>query len=151
VILWAERREHTIRVHSVDDMTPLDALKLGLAQMPGADSRHLALGRDDHRRPVLRPVAQGGDRVFLLPRRSDAVRGDDLQPVQGARAAQSFDDIGMWVVGFVSAFVSAFLCVRWLLRFISSHDFTPFAWYRIAFGVVVLATWQLDLVAWTHG
>ena len=57
----------------------------------------------------------------------------------------------MWVVGFVSAFVSAFLCVRWLLRFISSHDFTPFAWYRIVFGVVVLVTWQLDLVAWTHG
>ena len=67
------------------------------------------------------------------------------------RALLSFDDIGMWVVGFVSAFISAFLCVRWLLRFISSHDFTPFAWYRIAFGVVVLATWQLDLVAWTHG
>ena len=51
-------------------------------------------------------------------------------------------------VGFVAAFVSAFLCVRWLLRFISSHDFTPFAWYRIAFGIVVLVTWQLDLVAW---
>ena len=49
----------------------------------------------------------------------------------------------------VSAFVSAFLCVRWLLRYISSHDFTAFAWYRIAFGVVVLITWQFNLVSWT--
>ena len=52
------------------------------------------------------------------------------------------------LAGFVAAFASAFLCVRWLLRFISSHDFTPFAWYRIAFGIVVLVTWQFDLVAW---
>ena len=65
------------------------------------------------------------------------------------RELLSFDDVGMWVVGFIAAFVSAFLCVRWLLRFISHHDFTPFAWYRIAFGIVVLVTWQLDLVAWT--
>ena len=65
------------------------------------------------------------------------------------RALLNADDLGMWAVGFVSAFLSAFLCVRWLLRFVSSHDFTPFAWYRIAFGIVVLVTWQLDLVAWT--
>jgi undecaprenyl-diphosphatase len=58
------------------------------------------------------------------------------------------DDLGMWIVGFVASFVSAFLCVRWLLRFISSHDFTIFAWYRIAFGCVVLATWQFGLVDW---
>lgn len=45
--------------------------------------------------------------------------------------------------------MSAFFCVRWLLRFISTHDFTPFAWYRIFFGIVVLVTWQFDLVAWT--
>ena len=59
------------------------------------------------------------------------------------------DDLGMWAVGFASAFVSAFLCVRWLLRYISSHDFTIFAWYRIVFGLVVLATWQLGWVEWT--
>ena len=51
------------------------------------------------------------------------------------------------MVGFVAAFVSAFLCVRWLLRYISSHDFTVFAWYRIAFGIVVLATWQFGVVS----
>ena len=65
------------------------------------------------------------------------------------RALLSADDLGMWGVGFVAAFVSAFLCVRWLLRYISSHDFTVFAWYRIAFGIVVLATWQFGVVEWT--
>jgi undecaprenyl-diphosphatase len=65
------------------------------------------------------------------------------------RALLSVDDIGMWVVGFVSAFVSAFLCVRWLLRFISTHDFVPFAWYRIVFGIVVLATAHFGWVEWT--
>ena len=55
----------------------------------------------------------------------------------------------MWAVGFVSAFISAFLCVRWLLRFISSHDFVPFAWYRIVFGIVVLATAHFGWVQWT--
>ena len=61
----------------------------------------------------------------------------------------AMDDIGMWAVGFIAAFVSAFLCVRWLLRFISTHDFTVFAWYRIAFGCAVLVTWQYGLVDWS--
>ena len=65
------------------------------------------------------------------------------------RALLSFDDIGMWVVGFMAAFVSAFWAVRGLLRYISTHDFTIFAWYRIAFGIVVLATWKFELIAWT--
>jgi len=56
----------------------------------------------------------------------------------------------MWAVGFVSAFVSAFLCVRWLLRYISSHNFTFFAWYRIAFGLIVLGTAYTGMVDWTQ-
>ena len=67
------------------------------------------------------------------------------------RALLHADDLGMWVVGFVASFVSAFLCVRWLLRYISTHDFSIFAWYRIAFGVVVLATWHSGLVSWSSG
>jgi undecaprenyl-diphosphatase len=59
------------------------------------------------------------------------------------------DDLGLWAVGCAASFVSAFLCVRWLLRFISTHDFTPFAWYRIAFGIVVLVTWQMGIVDWS--
>jgi undecaprenyl-diphosphatase len=67
------------------------------------------------------------------------------------RALLSADDLGMWAVGFAAAFVSAFLCVRWLLRYIATHDFTIFAWYRIAFGVVVLATAWSGAVNWTAG
>ena len=66
------------------------------------------------------------------------------------RALLNLDDLGMWGMGFISAFVSAFVCVRWLLRYIASHDFTLFAWYRIAFGLVVIATWQWGLVDWTQ-
>ena len=54
----------------------------------------------------------------------------------------------MWAVCFVAAFISAFLCVRWLLRFISPHDFSAFAWYRIVFGLVVLLTAQMGWVNW---
>ena len=56
------------------------------------------------------------------------------------RALLSSADLGMFGVGFAAAFVSAFLCVRWLLRYITRHDFTVFAWYRIGFGVIVLIT-----------
>ncbi len=150
VILWAERREHTIRVHSVDDMTPLDALKLGLAQMmaliPGT-SRSGATIIGGLFFGLSRKAATEFSFFLAVPTLFAAT----IYSLYKDRALLSFDDIGMWVVGFVSAFISAFLCVRWLLRFISSHDFTPFAWYRIVFGVVVLVTWQLDLVAWTHG
>ena len=65
------------------------------------------------------------------------------------RALLSSDDLGMWAVGFIASFISAFLCVRWLLRYISSHDFTVFAWYRIAFGLIVLGTYYSGLVSWS--
>jgi undecaprenyl-diphosphatase len=57
----------------------------------------------------------------------------------------------MWVVGLASAFASAFACVRWLLRYVATHDFRIFAWYRIAFGMLILLTWQLELVDWSAG
>jgi undecaprenyl-diphosphatase len=52
-------------------------------------------------------------------------------------------------VGFIAAFVSAFICVRWLIQYVASHTFVPFAWYRIIFGVVVLITAYTGLVAWS--
>ena len=57
-------------------------------------------------------------------------------------------DLPMFIVGLVFSFISAWLCVRWLLRYISSHSFVPFAWYRIAFGIGVLATAWSGLVTW---
>src|SRR5262249_21361971 len=65
------------------------------------------------------------------------------------RALLAAADAGWFGVGFAAAFVSAFLCVRWLLRYISSHGFTAFAWYRIAFGIVILITAYTGLVSWT--
>ena len=147
-ILWAERREHKIRVDSVDDLSITDALKLGLAQ-----ALALIPGTSRSGATII------GGLFFGLSRRAAAefsfflaiptLMGATVYQIYKERALLSFDDIGLWIVGFISAFVSAFLCVRWLLRFISSHDFTPFAWYRIAFGIVVLVTWQFDLIAWT--
>ncbi|MBM3347822.1 MAG: undecaprenyl-diphosphate phosphatase, partial [Betaproteobacteria bacterium] len=67
------------------------------------------------------------------------------------RALLSADDLGMFAVGLVAAFASASLCVRWLLRYIASHDFTLFAWYRIVFGLLVLLTAWTGVVSWTAG
>jgi undecaprenyl-diphosphatase len=66
------------------------------------------------------------------------------------RALLSTADLPMFGIGGLAAFVSAFLCVRWLLRYISSHDFTIFAWYRIVFGVIVLVTAHYGLVNWAE-
>lgn len=146
-ILWAERRSHTVRVESVDEMTPLDALKMGLAQalalIPGT-SRSGATIIGGLFFGLSRRAATEFSFFLAIPTLIVAT----IYQLYKERALLSADDLGMWAVGFVAAFISAFLCVRWLLRFISSHDFTPFAWYRIAFGIVVLVTWQLDLVAW---
>jgi len=65
------------------------------------------------------------------------------------RAAFSADDLEMLAVGLVAAFVAAFVCVRWLIRYVATHDFRWFAWYRIAFGLVVLATAYFGWVNWT--
>jgi undecaprenyl-diphosphatase len=64
------------------------------------------------------------------------------------RALLSMADLPVFTVGTVAAFISAFFCVRWLLRYISSHDFTAFAWYRIVFGGVILLTAYTGMVAW---
>ena len=151
VILWAERRQRlrpdAVRIDSVDDMRWTDALKVGFAQALALIPGHVALGRDDHRRHAVRAVAHGGDRILVLPRDSDAVRGDRLRAAK-KRQLLVAHDLPAFGVGFVAAFVSAFLCVRWLIRYVSHHDFVPFAWYRIAFGAVILATAYAGLVAW---
>ncbi|HMV18695.1 MAG TPA: undecaprenyl-diphosphate phosphatase [Zoogloea sp.] len=148
VILWAERRDHRIRIHSVDEMRPLDALKLGIAQafalIPGT-SRSGATIIGGLLFGLSRKAATEFSFFLAIPTLFIAT----LYNLYKERALLNADDIGMWVVGFIAAFVSAFLCVRWLLRYISHHDFVPFAWYRIFFGLVVLATWHFGLVEWT--
>jgi undecaprenyl-diphosphatase len=148
VILWAEKREHRVRVENVEDLSILDAVKLGFAQavalIPGT-SRSGSTIIGGLLFGLSRKAATEFSFFLAIPTLSVAT----VYQLYKERDLLSVDDIGMWVVGFVAAFVSAFLCVRWLLRFISHHDFTPFAWYRIAFGFVVLATWHWDIVDWT--
>jgi len=148
VILWAEKREHKIRVQTVEEMSLVDALKMGIAQafalIPGT-SRSGATIIGGLLFGLSRKAATEFSFFLAIPTLGAAT----VYQLYKERALLSFDDIGMWVVGFISAFISAFLCVRWLLRFISSHDFTPFAWYRIFFGIVVLSTAHFGWVEWT--
>lgn len=147
VILWAEKREHRIRVENVEDLGLVDAFKLGLAQacalIPGA-SRSGATIIGGLLFGLSRKAATEFSFFLAIP----TLLAATAYQLYKERHLLAMNDLGMWIVGFVAAFVSAFVCVRWLLRYISSHDFTIFAWYRIAFGLVVLATWQFGLVDW---
>jgi undecaprenyl-diphosphatase len=148
LILWAEKRRHTVRIEDVDQLTPADAFKLGLAQacalIPGT-SRSGATIIGGMLFGLSRRAATEFSFFLAVP----TLMAASAYQLYKERHLLAFDDLGMWATGFVASFVSAFLCVRWLLRFISTHDFTIFAWYRIAFGIVVLATWQFGLVDWS--
>ena len=148
VILWAERRQHNIRIFEVDDLTWLDALKLGLAQcfalIPGT-SRSGATIIGGLLFGLSRKAATEFSFFLAIPTLF-AATGYDLYK---HRDMLTSDDLGLFAVGFVAAFISAFIAVRGLLRFIVRHDFTAFAWYRIVFGIAVLATAYFGLVQWT--
>lgn len=146
-MLWAERREHRIRVTDVEEMSAADALKIGLAQVlaliPGTSRAGATIV---------------GGLVFGLSRRAATEFSFFLAiPTLGAATLYELlfaDDLingsdwGMWVAGFAAAFLGAFLSVRWLLRYIAVHDFSLLAWYRIGFGALVLATGQLGWIDW---
>ncbi|MBE2260817.1 MAG: undecaprenyl-diphosphate phosphatase [Rhodobacteraceae bacterium] len=150
IILWAERREHRIRVESVDDLSLLDAFKLGCAQalalIPGT-SRSGATIIGGLLFGLSRRAATEFSFFLAIP----TLIGATIYQLYKERALLSIDDLGMWLVGFIAAFVSAFWAVRGLLRYISTHDFSIFAWYRIAFGIVVLLTWHYGAVSWGSG
>ena len=147
VILWAERRAHAVRIDSVDEMTPLDALKVGVAQafalIPGT-SRSGATIIGGMLFGLSRKVATEFTFYLAIPTLGVAT----LYSLYKERELLSLDDLGIWVVGMVAAFVSAFACVRWLIRYVATHTFVPFAWYRIAFGVLVLLTAWSGLIHW---
>ena len=149
VILWAERRQHRVTVKTADDMTWLDALKVGCAQcfalIPGT-SRSGATIIGGMLFGLSRKAATEFSFFLAVP----TLIGAGAYQLYKERALLSVDDIGWFSVGSIAAFVSAFLCVRWLLRFISTHDFTIFAWYRIVFGIVVIITAYAGIVNWTN-
>jgi undecaprenyl-diphosphatase len=147
-ILWAEKRKHIITVDTVDDLSWRDALKVGCAQalalIPGT-SRSGATIIGGLFFGLSRKAATEFTFFLAMPTLIAAT----LYEMYKERALLSVDDLGMWTAGFIASFISAFLCVRWLLRYISSHDFTVFAWYRIAFGLIVLLTYYTGLVSWS--
>ncbi|MEO6352772.1 MAG: undecaprenyl-diphosphate phosphatase [Burkholderiaceae bacterium] len=151
IILWVERRNRVnpvaVRIASVDEMSALDAFKVGCAQafalVPGT-SRSGATIIGGMLFGLSRKVATEFSFFLAIP----TLLGATVYSIYKERALLSPADIPLFGVGSVAAFISAFLCVRWLLRYISSHDFTVFAWYRIAFGLVVLATAYSGSVNW---
>ncbi len=147
VILWVERRRLRTRVESVDDMSTSDALKIGLAQclalVPGT-SRSGATIIGGMLFGLSRRTATEFSFFLAVP----TLFAASAYELVKNRALLSSDDISLFAVGFVAAFLSAFVAVRALLRYIATHDFTPFAWYRIAFGLMVLWTGYAGIVHW---
>jgi undecaprenyl-diphosphatase len=134
IILWAERRQATaVRIGEVEDMRWQDALKVGLVQclamIPGTSRSGATI--------------IGG--IYLaIP----TLIGAGAYSLYKDRALLSLTDAPMFGVGLVFSFLSAWVCVRWLLKFISTNSFEVFAWYRIVFGLVVLGTSYTELVTW---
>jgi undecaprenyl-diphosphatase len=151
IILWAERRQaasqSAIRVHSVEEMTSLDALKVGLVQclamVPGT-SRSGATIIGGMLLGLSRKAATDFSFYLAIP----TLIGAGAYSLFKERALLSVADVPTFAVGLVFSFLSAWLCIRWLLRFIATHSFVGFAYYRIAFGLLVLLTAWTGAVTW---
>ena len=148
IILWVEKvAKPVVRIHDIDRMSGLDALKVGLVQclgmIPGT-SRSGATIIGGMLLGLSRKVAAEFSFFLAIP----TLMGAGAYSLYKERALLSVADLPLFAVGFVVSFISAWLCIRWLLRFIATHNFNGFAYYRIAFGIVVLATDWSGLVAW---
>ena len=140
------------RSRSVDDLSALDALKVGIAQCAA-----LIPGTSRSGATII------GGMLFGLPR-TVATEFSFFLAIPVIGAATLYESLKLWkspvaissdfgiaiVIGFIAAFISAFICVRWLLHYVAHHNFKPFAWYRIAFGLLILLTSYTGLIAWSH-
>jgi len=157
IIFWAERRQEKIsssrnHIHSVDDLTYLDAFKVGLAQCAA-----LIPGTSRSGATII------GGMLFGLPR-AVATEFSFFLAIPVIGGATAYELLKLWkspvafsgeftlaiAVGFIAAFISAFICVRWLIHYVAHHNFIPFAWYRIVFGLLVLITSYTGLIAWSN-
>ena len=153
IILIVERRnrlnEDRLRIHTVDEMTMLDAFKVGCAQcfalIPGT-SRSGASIIGGMAFGLSRQAATEFSFFLAIP----TLFGATIYSLYKERALLSVADLPMFGVGALAAFISAFFCVRWLLRYISTHDFTIFVWYRIVFGALILVTSATGWVVWAE-
>ena len=159
IILWVERRHRrkfgerdleggrVARVETVDDMSALDALKVGLVQCAA-----LIPGTSRSGATIIGSMIFGFSRKaateFSFYLGIPTLIGAGAYSLWKQRDLLSLADVPMFAVGLAFAFISALLCIRWLIRYVSTHDFTVFAWYRIVFGVLVLLSDYTGLVDW---
>ena len=157
IIFWAEHRQGKrvttkSNIQSVDDLSSLDAFKVGLAQCAA-----LIPGTSRSGATII------GGMLFGLPR-AVATEFSFFLAIPVIGGATAYELLKLWkaplpfsgefalatVIGFIAAFISAFICVRWLIHYVAHHNFIPFAWYRIAFGLLVLITSYTGAIAWSH-
>ena len=157
IIFWAEHRQEKTsntnnQIHTVDDLSYLDALKVGIAQCVA-----LIPGTSRSGATII------GGMLFGLPR-AVATEFSFFLAIPVIGGATAYELLKLWknpvaisgefglaiAIGFVAAFISAFICVRWLIHYVAHHNFLPFAWYRIIFGLLVLVTSYSGLIAWSQ-
>lgn len=157
IILWVEKQHAKVMGRgdvlptgtptSVDEISPGLALKLGLIQclamVPGT-SRSGATIIGGMVLGLPRKVATDFSFYLAIP----TLIGAGVYSLYKERALLSMADAPMFAVGLVTSFISAWLCIRWLLRYVATHSFVGFAWYRIAFGLLVLLTSTMGWVQW---
>ncbi|MDH0745092.1 undecaprenyl-diphosphate phosphatase [Pseudomonas sp. GD03842] len=148
VMLWAERREHEIRAETVDDMTWVEALKVGFAQclamIPGTSrSGSTIIGG------LLFGLSRKAATEFSFFLAMPTMVAASVYSGYKYHALFQPGDFAVFALGFITSFVFAMIAVRGLLKFIATHSYAVFAWYRIAFGLLILATWAFGWVDWS--
>lgn len=151
IILWVERSQasssQSAKIDDIDQLNAMDALKLGLAQalalIPGT-SRSGATIIGGMCFGLSRKIATEFSFFLALP----TLIGAGAYELYKSRALLSTDDLSLFFVGVLFAFLSAFACVHWLIKFVSSNTFIPFAWYRIGFGLLILLTSYFGILKW---
>ena len=148
IMLWAERRQHVIHAETVDDMTWKDAVKIGFAQclamIPGTSrSGSTIIGG------LLFGLSRKAATEFSFFLAMPTMVGAAVYSGYKYRHLFQPDDLPVFAIGFVTSFIFAMIAVRALLKFISSHSYAAFAWYRIVFGLLIFATWQFGWIDWS--
>ena len=147
VMLWAERRQHEVHAETVDEITWKDALKVGFAQclaiIPGTSrSGSTIIGG------LLFGLSRKTATEFSFFLAMPTMVGAAVYSGYKYRDLFQPADLPVFALGFVTSFIFAMIAVKGLLKFIASHSYAAFAWYRIAFGLLILATWQFGWIDW---
>nr|WP_315414590.1 undecaprenyl-diphosphate phosphatase [uncultured Pseudomonas sp.] len=147
IMLWAERRQHEVHAESVDEITWKDALKVGFAQclamIPGTSrSGSTIIGG------LLFGLSRKTATEFSFFLAMPTMVGAAVYSGYKYRDLFQPADLPVFAIGFVTSFIFAMIAVKGLLKFIASHSYAAFAWYRIAFGLLILATWQFGWIDW---